>query len=311
MSARPQQSEAPKVVPIRASRDASDLMAEFKAIAGMSEARRAAFPNLKAKMAWIEGQLDRVPKNGYNSEHKYHFVRESDLVDTLRSVLSEANVSLSFAPIHGATRIEEFTSKSGSKGTDAFIELGMTIRNGDEPYDEITETFPGQGRDWSDKAIPKAMTTAKKYAMILTFAMSSGDDVENGPAIDKGASSGDIGRTGPAPIDSAMMVTIGGLGTKLGFSEERWTRACEHVSGSRAKRIQDLYAPEGAKLLAYLKKADAEAEAAKKDAAALAGAIIDDEVTYCPSCGAQRSPSAHAQPHAENCELAATDGGER
>jgi hypothetical protein len=298
------------VVPMRAERKPADISAEFKALAELAVARRAALPNIDAKMAWIEGQLDRVPKNGYNTEHKYHFVRESDLVDALRAILFEANVSLSFAPVPGSTHLEEFTSKSGGKGTDAFLDLKMVIRNGDEPYDKLEEVFPGQGRDWSDKAIPKAMTTAKKYAMILTFAMSSGDDVENTSRGDRDEKTDEPAT--PAPVDNDTVQRIGTLFTQLAFPLDRMQKACLWASDNRAQIVSGLSMREAVKLQAYLKKEAAKPKAAEpatppagNPTTAPSGqpTAIDAalEVLYCPECGAQTSPQGEAEPHAAGC----------
>jgi len=49
---------------------------------------------LYKKIAKVMGKVERVPKNGYNSFHKYKFVQESDLVDHVRKFMTEEGLVL-------------------------------------------------------------------------------------------------------------------------------------------------------------------------------------------------------------------------
>jgi hypothetical protein len=93
-----------------------------------------------------------------------------------------------------------------------------------------------------------------------------------------------------------LIIEIRATAKALGFDEDRLAKGVSHMSEGTTDVLANLLVPQGEKLLAYLKREQAQAEAAKP-------APDSDEVLYCPSCGAQRAPQEAVQPHADDCEL--------
>ena len=122
---------------------------------------------LAAKMATIMGELSRLPKTGRNDFHKYDFLEESVLVDAVRPLLAAQGIGVS-------QQILEY-SQDGNR---SIVHLKIIYRDGDSG-EEMFSTGIGEGVDKSDKGLPKATTSAFKYALKNTFLISSGDDVEN------------------------------------------------------------------------------------------------------------------------------------
>lgn len=131
---------------------------------------------LAVKMARVMADVRHVPKNGRNSFHKYDYITESDLVDSLRSKLAEQGVAL-FPSI----RDHVVTSSTDHKGKPQFlatVTLDITFIDG-ESGDHMTTTWVGQGVDQGDKSYYKAYTGAFKYALLKTFLVTPGDPDED------------------------------------------------------------------------------------------------------------------------------------
>ncbi len=117
-------------------------------------------------MATIMGELSRLPKTGRNDFHKYDFLEESVLVDAVRPLLAKHGIGVS-------QQILEYSQD----GNHSVVHLKIIYRDG-ESGEEMFSTGIGEGVDKSDKGLPKATTSAFKYALKNTFLISSGDDVE-------------------------------------------------------------------------------------------------------------------------------------
>jgi len=125
------------------------------------------------KLARLIATLDRVPKTGRNSFHKYDYVTESDLLDAIRGRLGESGIMISpsvvSAHVHGEGR---------DQVTD--VTMDVTLIDG-ESGDSLTTRWIGQGQDSADKGYYKAYTGAMKYFLLKTFMISTGDDPEAAP----------------------------------------------------------------------------------------------------------------------------------
>lgn len=74
----------------------------------------------------------------------------------------------------------------------AEVLLKLTVLDGDvTPEDKGNSldlgTWPGMALDSGDKALTKAITSAKKYALMVTFLLSTGVDLEDDGEADKPA----------------------------------------------------------------------------------------------------------------------------
>src|SRR5690606_22326240 len=121
---------------------------------------------LVKKLAKIMGEIGSVQKTGRNDFHKYDYVEEHVLVNSVRGKLAEAGIFI-------FPSVEEHT-QNGSLAT---VLMKFTIVDGETG--ESFETYiAGQGDDKGDKAYYKAYTGAVKYFIMKTFLIPTGDDPE-------------------------------------------------------------------------------------------------------------------------------------
>jgi len=123
------------------------------------------------KLAKILGEISRVPKNGYNTHHKYPYVTESDLLDYIRPLLAKHGISITVS----VENVVDFPNLTGSSSFITQVECLITITDG---IQSITTKAFGRGIDTQEKGIYKAITGAIKYWLFKNFLVSTGDDPE-------------------------------------------------------------------------------------------------------------------------------------
>jgi hypothetical protein len=138
-----------------------------------SEIKMSEQKNIFSKIAKVMSQVNRVPKNGYNSFHKYNYATESDLTESIRPILLEAGLAF-FSNVVEQEREGEFT-KVKMEFTLADIETGEVLKS----------TYWGEGQDKGDKGLYKAYTGATKYFLMKTFLIPTGDDPEADSSVDE------------------------------------------------------------------------------------------------------------------------------
>jgi hypothetical protein len=127
---------------------------------------------LVEKLAAVMAAVERVPKNGWNDFHKYHYATEADLSDAVRSNLARHGVML--IPTVDKLEWRTVQAKNGEEKI-ATLTVRFTATDG---KDKIDFTVIGEGQDRGDKATYKAMTGATKYALLKLFLIPTGDDPE-------------------------------------------------------------------------------------------------------------------------------------
>lgn len=133
-------------------------------------AEQATTPPRTVDQAMIEvmREIGPVGKNGRNQDQGYAFRAQEDIVAAARGPM--AKYGLRMLP-----RVVSHNHFDRGKMHVAIIEVEYTFRG------PAGDTMPpilviGEGADPSDKATNKAMTAAKKYAMIQAFEIAAGAD---------------------------------------------------------------------------------------------------------------------------------------
>ena len=129
--------------------------------------------NIYKKISQVMAQVNRVPKNGYNSFHKYNYATESDLTESIRPILIECGLAF-FTTVLEQNREGEFT-KVKMEFTLVDIDTGEMLKS----------TYWGEGQDKGDKGLYKAYTGATKYFLMKTFLIPTGDDPEADTTVDE------------------------------------------------------------------------------------------------------------------------------
>jgi hypothetical protein len=133
-------------------------------------AEQATTPPLTVDQAMIEvmREIGPVGKNGRNQDQGYFFRAQEDIVAAARGPMAKHGLRM-------LPRVVSHNHFDRGKMHVAIIEVEYTFRG------PAGDTMPpilviGEGADPSDKASNKAMTAAKKYAMIQAFEIASGAD---------------------------------------------------------------------------------------------------------------------------------------
>lgn len=127
---------------------------------------------LAKKLVEIMAAVQRVPKNGYNEFHQYHYALEADILDALRDELSKRNVLL-IPAVTGRSR-----DGVGEKGmVVTHLDMEFTFMDA-ETGETLMRPWLGAGADKEDKGAYKAMTGGEKYFLLKMFLVPTGDDPE-------------------------------------------------------------------------------------------------------------------------------------
>jgi len=131
-------------------------------------------PSLLAwKTSAVMGEVHRVRKTGRNDKQHYDFAKEGDIADMVRVLLAKYRVGFRGSML--SCERAQITSQAGNSGTLAMVRMQMTLTCADTG--EVEESYwEGDATDYTDKAVPKAITACKKSWLIFRFLISTGDE---------------------------------------------------------------------------------------------------------------------------------------
>jgi ribosomal protein L11 len=211
--------------------------------------------SLATKLAEITGLMAGIPKEGWNANQKYRFVRETDVAEKVSQLLAERGIFLSQSVVT-SSREALYTTSSGATMWMSHVEMSFQFIDGTSGEVSPTAIFPGDGADTGDKGIYKAMTGAEKYFLMKTFLVSTGDDPEADEKVDKaaaaaGAAAGPVrvtkgsqkgvergGRS--AHATTAQVSEIARLAKKLDLDAESVVPVIKKVIGTEPEEGQNL-----------------------------------------------------------------------
>lgn len=116
------------------------------------------------------GYVQKTRTQGLN----YSFAGERDLIEALRPALVDEGIYMHVAAVNDL-RQEMFTTKNGTPMCRATLVATVRFTHS-ASHTWIDVVAGGEGMDSGDKALPKAMTGAYKYALRQTFCIETGDD---------------------------------------------------------------------------------------------------------------------------------------
>ncbi len=133
---------------------------------------------LLKKISLAMGEVQRIPKSGWNDFHKYKYANEGDILDGIRPILSELGLALWTDIVEESRNVVDFYSKGNLRGKKTITKVAVkyTIFCADSG-ESLESTYKGEGEDEGDKGLYKAYTGATKYFLTKTFLISSGDMV--------------------------------------------------------------------------------------------------------------------------------------
>ena len=130
---------------------------------------------IAAKMIAVMRECSHIAKNGTNSFHGYTYATSADVLSKVNAALVQQGLASLVIP--ELISLEEVKTAKGNIEHLATVKVNITLidRDSDE---SVLITGIGSGQDSGDKAVMKAQTAAIKYAYLLSFAISTGDDPE-------------------------------------------------------------------------------------------------------------------------------------
>jgi len=142
---------------------------------------------LHAKLAEVMAEAKRIPKNGRAPAAMggFPFVQVGDAADFIREALGKRGVSMLPTAIRITGQNEHATAKGGTMTTVELITT-WTLTDG-ETGDTATLESYGAGADTGDKYSGKAQTNSLKYALLMGWQLSTGDDPELSDSSDRQA----------------------------------------------------------------------------------------------------------------------------
>lgn len=143
--------------------------------------------SLHRKLAQVMYEAERIPKNGTAPAAMggFKFVQVGDAADMIRKALAEHNVSMIPSAVEVIGETEHPTS-SGKLMTTLTVRTTWTLTDGESGETAVIQSL-GSGADMGDKAAPKAQSNAMKYALLMGFLLSTGDDPEMSDSSDRQA----------------------------------------------------------------------------------------------------------------------------
>lgn len=138
--------------------------------------------SLHRKLAQIMYEADRIPKNGRAPQAMggFAFVQVGDAADYIRKALGEHVITMMPTAVRIINQADRAT-KAGGSMTTVDIVTDWTLTDGESGESIVIQSF-GAGADGGDKYSGKAQTNAMKYALLMGFLLSTGDDPEMGEA---------------------------------------------------------------------------------------------------------------------------------
>jgi len=139
---------------------------------------------LYLKLAKVMGKISNIPKNGFNAEQKYAFVRDADVLDMVRALLSEEKIAF-LVTMTNKTLNDAGTTKSGTPKTHYILDFAFTFADC-ETGQSITQSWAGESIEFSDKGLSKAATSAEKTFLLKTFMIPTGNEETDDKTINRG-----------------------------------------------------------------------------------------------------------------------------
>jgi hypothetical protein len=116
-------------------------------------------------MVMVMREIGAVGKNGTNKEFGYKFRQQEDLVAAVRGPMAKYGLRL-------LPRVIEQKHFQRGKSNVAILTIEYIVRGPSGDVMEPSIIVVGEGADVSDKGTNKAMTAAKKYALVQAFEIA-------------------------------------------------------------------------------------------------------------------------------------------
>lgn len=127
---------------------------------------------------WLKVMADcaKIPQNGYNEFHRYHYVRTNDVI----AQVNKSCVQYGIATIVSPRVVSERPITTDKGKTDTIITVEVVISLIDTETGEKMELVGIGSSDGGATAVMRASLSAQKYAYMLSLHISHDDEGEEG-----------------------------------------------------------------------------------------------------------------------------------
>lgn len=136
---------------------------------------------LARRLARAASRCAYVQKDRDNAAQGYRYASAA-------AVLQKINEALAAEEIATTVRVELLSAAPTPSGKQTVVTVKVYVTYHGPDGDRLTTEGLGSGADSGDKAVMKAQTAAIKYAHLLAFNVSTGDDPEADEETDRAAS---------------------------------------------------------------------------------------------------------------------------
>lgn len=246
-------------------------------------------PTLAARLLAVMGEVGYIQKQGKtDSGPKFSYVRHDDVVATLRPALIKHGIAFLASTEEKSIGCEQVgVTKSGAARYKTTLVLTLTFVNVDNPEDQYSVSFPGEGVDTDDKGSGKALSYALKNGLLKMFMIEAGDDAD----VERGAPEAAPMAAPTADPDAQPLGTEGWAGmvagaAGLGVSQERLAHEFARYN----------YADPAAAPLGFAKQVYAAMQQAVADNAATRQTLQDAQREQAAAAAAPQPAPPVAQP---------------
>ena len=130
---------------------------------------------ITAKLVKVMEEVSHVQKNGTNEFHKYQYATAADVLEKVNEALVKNKIcSIAKADL---ISLEHVANAKGNQEHLATVQMNIRLIDS-ESGEYVDIAGLGNGQDSGDKAVMKAETASIKYAYMMAFNISTGDDPE-------------------------------------------------------------------------------------------------------------------------------------
>ena len=130
---------------------------------------------LAAKFIQVMQECSHIAKSGTNSYHGYKYATSADVMQKVNAAFTKFGIASFVSP--SLINLQNVTTAKGNIEHLATVEVEIKLVDKDSGEEAILKGL-GNGQDSGDKAIAKGLTSALKYAYMMSLAISTGDDPE-------------------------------------------------------------------------------------------------------------------------------------
>lgn len=135
---------------------------------------------LAAALCKAQAEVGNPKKSGYNKFDKYPYALLEDIISACRPVLNKFGLSVMQIGADVVSASQRTTSKGGTEHHFVIREVYSLLHESGEwvEFEQVAE-----GQDRADKAIYKAATGGRKYALMALLNLASEDDPERDESV--------------------------------------------------------------------------------------------------------------------------------